>query len=116
MRTFLLSLDRWDLVKDSSGGIAVASDPYSIAQDVASAVRTFLGECWFQVNLGVPYWQQVLGHAPPLSLLKSLIVAQAVRVPGCGNPVCFITSIIGRKVVGQIQFTDSNGTQQVVGF
>ena len=41
MNTLLLDLTNWDLLVDASGNIAVASDPYSVAQDVASAVRVF---------------------------------------------------------------------------
>lgn len=115
MRTLLLDTVSWDLVKDASGGIAVATAPYQIEQDVASAVRTFLGECYYNTTIGAPYFEQVLGYAPPLALLKALIVQQALRVPGCGNPVCFISSITGREVRGQIQFTN-NGTTAAVAF
>ena len=40
--TLLLDQTEWDLVLDASGNIALASPPYALAQDVASAVRTFL--------------------------------------------------------------------------
>ena len=43
MNTLLLDTLRWDLCLDVHGNIAVASDPYSVAQDVASAIRTFSG-------------------------------------------------------------------------
>ena len=116
MNTLLLDTRAWDLLTDASGNIAVASDPYSVSQDVASAVRTFLGECYYATPLGVPYFEQVLGKLPPLALFKNLIVAQAVRVPGCNNPVCFVAAITNRRVTGQIQFTDSNGASQSVAF
>jgi hypothetical protein len=41
--TLLLDVTRWDLVLDSARNIAVAATPYSISQDVASAVKTNLG-------------------------------------------------------------------------
>ena len=43
-KTLLLDLNAWDLVLDSSGNIALASEPYSVVQDVASALRTFAGD------------------------------------------------------------------------
>lgn len=116
MDTLLLDLDTWDLVVDASGNLAVASDPYSVAQDVASAIRTFIGECWYNTTRGIPYFEQVLGHLPPLNVLKTLIVNEAATVPGCTNPVVFITSFAGRKIGGQVQFTDSNGQIQVAAF
>ena len=81
MKTLLLDQTTWDLVVDASGDIAVASDPYSIAQDAASAIRTFQGECYYDTTLGVPYWSQILGRSPPLSLLKAKLVAAALTVP-----------------------------------
>lgn len=116
MRTLLLDTKAWDLVLDASGNIAVADDPYSIAQDVASACRAFLGEVYYNTALGVPYFQQILGKFPPLPLLKQLLCDQASLVPGCFGPVCYITSVIDREVRGQIQFTDANGALQVVAF
>ncbi|AJJ19826.1 hypothetical protein [Yersinia intermedia] len=53
--TLLLDRTAWDLVLDANGDIAMASLPYSIAQDVASAIKTFIGECWYDTSQGVPY-------------------------------------------------------------
>ena len=39
--TLLLDPDTWDLTVDNNGNIAVAAPPYAVAQDVASAIRTF---------------------------------------------------------------------------
>lgn len=116
MKTALLDRTLWDMVTDASGGIAIATEPYAIEQDVASAARTFVGEAYYNTTLGAPYFEQVLGYAPPLSVLKALIVQQALRVPGCFGPVCYISAIAGRTVQGQIQFTDSNGTARVATF
>lgn len=116
MDTLLLDTQLWDLCLDARGNIALATDPYSVAQDVASAVRTFLGECWYHTNIGIPYFDQVLGHRPPVNILKALIIKASLAVPGCTNPVVFITSFVNRKITGQIQFTDSNLTPSPVFF
>jgi hypothetical protein len=116
MNTLLLTLDRWDLCLDSSNGIAVASDPYSVQQDVASACRTFLGDLWYDTAAGIPYFQQILGQFPPLELVKQWLVTQALTVPGCTNPVVYISTFSDRQISGQVQFTDSNGTTQAAGF
>lgn len=109
MKTLLLDNTLWDLCLDSSGGIAVAEEPYAIAQDVASACKTFLGECWYNTALGVPYYQQILGHEPPLSFIKSQLAAAALQVPGCNEPVVFFTGFVNRALTGQIQFVDDTG-------
>ena len=116
MRTLLLDLTNWDLVLDASGNIAVAEDPYAIAQSVASACRAVLGECWYDTTIGIPYFTEILGQTPPAGFIKAQLVTAASAVPGCGNPVVYLTGLAGRQLTGQVQFTDSTGTTQVVGF
>lgn len=115
MDTLLLDVALWDLVLDSSRNIAVASAPYSLAQDVASAIKTFLGEVWYNTTLGVPYFSQILGHTPPLALFQEYMIAAALTVPGVTSATCVIESFKGRTVTGQVQFTDSSGATTTVG-
>lgn len=110
--TILLDTVQWDLVLDANGNIAVASEPYSLAQDAASAIRTFFGECFWDTLVGVPYMTQVLAQTPPLELMKSLFVAAAKTVVGVGSAQCFISEVSGRRISGQIQVT-SAATGQV---
>lgn len=114
--TLLLDTDAWDLVLDASGNIAVASPPYSLAQDVGSAVRTFLGEVYYDTTQGIPYFQQVLGKLPPAAMLTQLITNQALTVPGVITAQCTISAFDDRGVSGQIIFTDSSGVTTVVNF
>lgn len=116
MDTLLLDQTRWDLVLDAAGNIALASDPYAIAQDVASAVRTFQGECWFDTTVGVPYFQEVFGQSPPMQLLQSLIETAALTVPEVVKASATIISFEGRAVKGNVQVTTSSGTTIPVSF
>ena len=116
MNTILLDRTAWDLVIDSSGNIAMASPPYALAQDVASAVRTFLGELWYDTTQGIPYFQNVLGQLPPISLLKSLIQNAALTVSGVVSAQCVINSFNARAISGQIQFIDETGAANSVSF
>jgi hypothetical protein len=109
MNTLLLSRVQWDLCLDSNGNIAMATAPYALAQDVASAVRLFLGECYYDTTKGIPYWTEVLGMLPPASLLKALISDAALTVPGVVTATVIISSFNARSVTGSIQFTDSSG-------
>ncbi len=52
---FALDTVAWDLTVDTTGNIAVASNPYSMAQDAASAIRTFQGEVYYDTTLGIPF-------------------------------------------------------------
>jgi hypothetical protein len=116
MRTVFLNPDTWDLVIDRSGNIAVAADPYSQAQDAASAIKTFQGECYFNTALGIPYWQRVLGKFPPAALMKSYFVRAALTVPGVLKARCFLASVENRTVRGQVQITNSAGLPSYLGF
>ena len=116
MNTILLDVGTWDLVIDANGNIAMASDPYSLAQDAASAIKTFQGECWFDTTLGVPYLQQILGKLPPLSLVKAKFVSAALTVPGVTKALCFISSFTNRVVSGQVQVTNETGITALASF
>lgn len=115
MRTLLLNPQTWDLTKDASGKIALAGDPYALAQNAATAIRTFLGEQWYNGTLGVPY-QHVLGQTPNIPLLKAKLVAAALTVPGVAGVQVFIMSITDRIVRGQVQVTASDGTTTAAAF
>lgn len=114
--TLLLDQTAWDLVLDAAGNIALASPPYAIAQDVASAVRTFLGEVWYDTTLGINFWGKVFGKLPPASLLIEMINAEALTVPGVVSCQTLISSFNDREVSGSIEFVDVNGTTTTVNF
>lgn len=114
--TLLLDITTWDLCADTAGNIAVAAEPYALAQDAASAIRTFEGECWYDTTLGLPYWMQILGQAPPVALMKAAFVAAARTVPDVTAANCFITSIVGRVVRGQVQIRSASGDVSAASF
>jgi|SRR5665647_159137 len=107
MRTLLLDVDSWDLAVDATGNIALANDPYSQAQDAASAIKVFQGECYYNTTKGIPYWTNVLGYMPPQSLIKSYVETAALTVPGTKTAVSEITSFINRKVTGKVLITNT---------
>ena len=106
MQTLLLDTVKWDLCVDAAGNIAVCSEPYSLAQDAASACRLFQGELWYDVNQGVPYWQAILGQMPPLAYLRAQYQKAALSVPDVVSAKVFIANITPTRVVsGQVQIT-----------
>lgn len=101
----LLDVVTWDLVTDAHNDIAAASAPYALAQDAASADRTFLGEVFWDTTIGVPYLTQILAKRPSLALVKAQLVAQAETIPGVASAKVFISAISDRVVEGQVQVT-----------
>lgn len=114
--TLLLAQDTWDCVLDISGNIALATAPYAIAQDVASAIRTFTGDLWYDQERGIPYFEQVLGHAPSMQYLRSQIEAQALTVPGVLRAQCLFARLEGRLLRGQCKIIDTTGAENNVSF
>ena len=114
--TLLLDQTAWDLVLDVNGNIALAGAPYAIAQDVASATRTFLGECWYDTTQGIPYWQQILGEFPPLQYVAEQLQDAALTVPDVAAAQATFTSFQNRSLAGQIQIIDTDGVANNVAF
>lgn len=105
MDTLLLDRTTWDLTLDATGNIAVASNPYSLAQDAASAIKTFAGEVFWDTTLGLPWLTSILGKNPSLSQLRAYFINAAMTVPDVASAKCYITAISNRRVSGQIQVT-----------
>jgi len=114
--TVYLDPTAWDFVADISGNIAMASPPYSLTQDAASAIRTFLGEVYYDTTIGVDYSGQILGKMPSLQVLKAQLIAQAMTVPGVVTAKVYFSSVVNRQVLGQVQITDSSGTVSAASF
>lgn len=118
--TLYLDVAKWDLTADASGNIALATPPYALTQDVASACRTFLGEVYYDTTLGVPYLgntqdvddpgRQLLGRTPALNILQGALAAAAITVPDVETADCVISSFDEtRTATGQVQFTTADG-------
>ncbi|MGO4560967.1 hypothetical protein [Rhizobiales bacterium 3FA27D7] len=116
MKTLMLEPSAWDLKIDASGNIALAAEPYALAQDAASAIRLFQGELYFDTRPGIPYFDQILGQAPPISLMKAWFVRSAMTVPGVVSAVAYISEWTDRTVRGQVQVKDSNGNVTAASF
>jgi hypothetical protein len=112
--TLLLDQSNWDLALEANANIAVAQTPYATAQDVSSAIRTFLGECFYDDSLGVQYFGAILGKNPPLSFVTAQMEAAALTVPGVVSATCTIQAVAGRAITGQVLFTDVNHVTQTL--
>lgn len=111
MDTLLIDLEGWDLCVDANRHIALASNPYALAQGACCAMKSFLAENYYNTDAGVPYLQELLGFGAPLSLVKLDLIAAAITVPEVVSAQMFITAFGADEVLnGQVQVTDKNGT------
>jgi len=116
MNSLYLNPSTWDLAVDSFGNIAVASDPYALAQNAATACRTFINDVYYDQTVGIPYFTQILGQLPTLQYVKAQLVAAAETVQGVVSAQAFITEFAGRQIQGQIQVTDTAGVTTAASF
>jgi hypothetical protein len=114
MNSLLLSPVSWDLMADLAGNIAMAESPYAVAQDVASACRTFFAELWYDKTQGLPYFQQILGRRPAPSLIKAKMVAAAMTVPTVASAICVLSSFKNGVLSGAVIFTTVSGEQVTI--
>jgi hypothetical protein len=112
--TLLLDRSAWDLCVTAGGDIAVATEPYSQVQDVASACRVFAGECWYDTTLGIPYFQQVFRGAQPVQILRARLRLAALTVPGVTAASVVLSAVGQRTVRGQVQVTTTSGVVTAV--
>lgn len=116
MNTLLLDQQTWDLTLDAAGNIAMASNPYAMAQDVASAIKTFAGDLYYLPTAGIPYLSNILGQLPPISYVRAQVEAAALTVPGVVSATAYFDALTDRVLTGQVLTSDQSGGTQVVGF
>lgn len=97
----------WDLILDPAGNWLMAEEDPSTAQDVASAIRTFLGECWYDLSLGLPYFEAILGQRPPRSLVVAKIQQAALTVPDVATAAVTFLGLKNRALTGVVLVTSA---------
>lgn len=113
MITYELDSVNWDLVVDQSGNFATVADAAQIAQDVASAVRTYLGECWYDTSLGMPYFQSIFGQTPSSSFLRAQITKAAMSIQSVTGATVTRLLLKSRKLTGTILVTTSTSQSPI---
>ena len=120
MDTLALDTSLWDLDVDARGNIRTVGDatPQSdqtgpgmrLAQDVATRVRAWLGEVYFDTTQGINY-PVYLGGPPNLSLLQSVFNTEALKVPLCASALSQFTFTAGasRTLGGTLYVSDTAG-------
>jgi hypothetical protein len=108
--TLLLDPFTWDLVLGANGSQAIATPPYSLAQNAASAIKLLPGELWFDTTQGC----NLLGQS--LNVIRANCIAAAKTVPGVVSAQVFFTSFEKRVLQGQVQITAADGTVSAATF
>lgn len=108
----------WDLALDSSGNIAIATEEYQQAQDIASSCRVFYGDDFYSKTDGIPYVESILGQSKfPLAMYQRSLHDRAMLVPEVVSVEVQLNTntLRDRILTGSIIFTNENGIQGTVG-
>ncbi len=100
----------WDLMLDGEKNIALQTESAAVAQDVASVLRTFQGECWYDTTQGVPYLQDILGQPFNPTLLGAVYRQAALTVPDTVEATAIFTSPSTARILGgTVEVIDTAG-------
>lgn len=113
--TLLLNPTTWDLLA-FNGNIAAVGEPYSLAQDAASAIKTFLGEVFYDTTKGVQYQNILFGAQFNINFVKAQLEAAASTVPDVVTATVYITGINNRVLSGQVQVSNTTGIVSLASF
>lgn len=116
--TLALTTD-WDLDLDARGDLRTVGDGTAqtvqtgpgmrLAQDVASRLRAWRGEVWFDVQQGIDY-PRYLGLSPSMVELRADYQSEALQVPLCATALADIDlQRTNREVGGTVYLSDLSG-------
>jgi hypothetical protein len=109
-KTMQLDTGTWDLMLDGSGNLAIADEPYAVAQDVASACLVFSGECYYDNTLGIPWKSDVLGKKPSPGFIAQKMQTEAKKLPIVDQALATVFFDKNTRTTrGTIRVTDVNG-------
>lgn len=116
MKTLFLLPDTWDLTKDTQGNIAIATDEYQQAQDIASSCRVFYGDDYYNKQDGIPYLESIMGKSNyPISLFQRHLHERSLLVEGVVSVDVKLSLNKDRLASGSIEFTNDKNLRGTVG-
>lgn len=116
MNTLFLLPNTWDLCLDVDGNIAIATDLYQQAQDIATSCRVFLHDDYYNQNDGIPYLEEIMGKSSyPISLYQKNLFERSMLVDGVVSVDVKLEHLKDRVLEGAIIFTNEDNIQGTVG-
>lgn len=110
MARSLFLTDNWDIALNDNGGLSTAEDAYAVAQNVASAVRLFTNDAYFDTDAGIPHFEVTFKRNPDVSIIRSRIKTAAEAVAGVRSARVELRQVSSACVLqGTIFLTLTNG-------
>lgn len=106
----------WDVGLDAAGNLAIETGAQAVAQDVASSVKVFVGDLFYDASAGIPYFDDVLGQGFSAPLVKALLEARALLVPTVVKAQAGPFKLVGRRLTGDVRVIDEAGVAALAHF
>ena len=90
-----LDANTWDLYLDANGDFAMVEDGLEVAQHVRQRLNTFLGEWPYDLNVGVSWYQDILGQprlgsrSEDRAYAEAILRTEVLQTPGVTRLVTF---------------------------
>ena len=111
----LLNDSTWDLSTDATD-LQLVDDTDAIRQHLAQRLKTFMGEWFLDLRIGVPYLQQVMVKNPDPIVLDSVFKAEIIATPGIVELTEFTLQMDARLRQLLLSFTAATDTGAVINF
>lgn len=85
---FALDTGSWDIYLDPTGNLAMLDNATPgrfadlVCQRVRHRLQTFMGECFLDTSVGIPYYTEVLKKNPDMRRVRALLLATISGVEG----------------------------------
>jgi hypothetical protein len=100
----MLDESTWDLATGDTDLLLVDGRD-AIGQHLAQRLKTFLGEWFLDLRIGVPYFQQVMVKNPDPLVLDSVFKSEIINTPGVTELLSFDLKIDAGSRLLQLSFS-----------
>ena len=107
-----LSLQTNDLVFDGVDLFLTSTTDETLGQRIKVKLQTFLGEYVYNINAGIPWFQQILGKNGSKSNADSIIRTKVLQTPGVAGIESFRSNLDAatrRYTIQELIVKDANG-------
>lgn len=81
MTSYKLNTDTHDL-EIVNNNFVLISDSEATTQRLKTRLKTYLGEWFLNLNLGIPYYQEVFDKSIPISSIEAVFKEAIINCPG----------------------------------
>ena len=74
--------DNQELVLDATGQLVLVENQEETEQFLEQKLRTFRGEWFLNVNIGIPYFDEILVKRPNPTIIEALLTDEILATPG----------------------------------